>query len=90
LENLLQQTESARQEIGKPFPQEAELAVKSARLTALDALLSMDTRSETQEVKPETDAPLAKRPSVFEGLRVPCRSGEREGVPIKKREEVLE
>jgi hypothetical protein len=88
LENLLQQMESAQQEVGKPFPQEAELAEKSARLVALDALLSMDARSETQEVEP--DAPPAKRPSVLEALKTPCRSGDREAAPVKKLEEVLE
>ncbi len=39
LETLYQQQETAKAEVGKPFPQEAELAEKSARLSELDALL---------------------------------------------------
>ena len=42
LENLHNQQEAAKAELGKPFPQEAELAEKSARLAELDAALNMD------------------------------------------------
>ena len=42
LESLYQQQEDARTELGKPFPQEEELAEKSARLAELDAALNMD------------------------------------------------
>ena len=42
LENLEAQQEAARAELGEPFPQEAELAEKSARLAKLDAELNMD------------------------------------------------
>lgn len=41
LSNLLQQQEAARQEVGKPFPQEEELCQKSARLAELDAQLNI-------------------------------------------------
>ena len=41
LDNLRSQQEAAQAELGKPFPQEAELAEKSARLAELDALLNM-------------------------------------------------
>ena len=41
LDNLRSQQEAAQTELGKPFPQEAELAEKSARLAELDALLNM-------------------------------------------------
>lgn len=41
LSNLLQQQEAARQEVGKPFPQEEELRQKSARLAELDAQLNI-------------------------------------------------
>lgn len=44
LDNLRSQQEAAQAELGKPFPQEAELAEKSARLAELDALLNMDDR----------------------------------------------
>ena len=40
LDNLFAQQEAARQEVGKPFPQEDELREKPARLAELDALLN--------------------------------------------------
>ena len=44
LEGLYAQQEAAKAELGKPFPQEAELTAKSARLAELDAMLNMDER----------------------------------------------
>ena len=41
LANLLQQQEAAKAEVGKPFPQEEELRLKSARLAELDAELNI-------------------------------------------------
>lgn len=63
LENLHNQQVAAKEELGKPFPQEQELQQKSARLAELDAELSMDGPSE-----PETPAPK-ERPSVLKELR---------------------
>lgn len=45
LDNLLRQQEAAKQEVGKPFAQEAELREKSARLAELDAELNMEAQS---------------------------------------------
>ena len=61
LENLENQQKAAEAEIGKPFPQEKELTVKSARLAELDAELNMDDRK----------SPKAKeeRPSVLVALK---------------------
>ena len=39
LKNLYNQQEAAKAEVGKPFPQEAELTAKSQRLAELDAAL---------------------------------------------------
>ena len=62
-----QQMEAAQQELGKPFPQDAELRAKSARLSELDAQLNMD----------HTPAPVQdERASVIEELKQPCRYGE--------------
>ena len=44
LDNLYKQQAAAKEEVGKPFPQEAELREKSARLAELDAALNMDER----------------------------------------------
>lgn len=41
LSNLLQQQEAAKAEAGKPFPQEEELRLKSARLAELDTELNI-------------------------------------------------
>ena len=63
LENLHNQQAAAKEELGKPFPQEQELREKSARLAELDAELSMDS----PEI-PETPA-AEERPSVLKELR---------------------
>ena len=66
LDNLYQQQAAAKAEVGKPFPFEDDLRVKSARLAELDVLLNMDGRG-----RPAPEAVLAKssRPSVLEGLK---------------------
>ena len=83
LENLHNQQEAAKAELGKPFPQEAELAEKSARLAELDAALNMDDHGMEEEVtEPEG------RPSVLADLKAkaamvgeaPKRHTEREEV----------
>ena len=42
LENARNQLASAKEELGKPFPQEEELKTKSARLAELDSELNLD------------------------------------------------
>ena len=65
LETLEQQQSAARAEAGKPFPQEAELAEKSARLAELDAALNMegnnDTVSQDEEARPSVLADLRQK-----------------------------
>ena len=54
LANLENQREAAKAELSKPFPQEAELAEKSARLAELDAELNMDEHdAEEKAAEPE-------------------------------------
>lgn len=63
LDDVKEQAERARQECGKPFPQEAELKEKSRRLAELNTLLSLDETHEAegaaarQEEKPEVSGP---------------------------------
>jgi hypothetical protein len=57
LETLCLQMENAKAELSKPFPQEAVLAEKSARLVELDALLSLDGRDEPPEEARDGEAP---------------------------------
>ena len=68
LDTLHQQQAAAQIEVEKPFPQEEELAEKSARLAELNAQLDVDEKSyepEQDEEEPE-DAP--RRPSVLAAL----------------------
>ena len=65
LDSLRSQQEAAQAELGKPFPQEAELAEKSARLAELDALLNMDDRGNDDPDRENT----TEKPSVLAELR---------------------
>lgn len=49
LENLIQQTEEAKIEVKRPFPQEAELAEKSARLNALNVALNIGGKDKPKD-----------------------------------------
>ena len=65
LANLYNQQEAAKCEIGKPFPQEAELAEKSQRLAELDAVLNLnedetDTREQSIEQETQIQDDLGK------------------------------
>ena len=55
LTNLQNQQEATRAELGKPFPQEAELAEKSARLAELDAALNMEDSMPEREEAEQAD-----------------------------------
>ncbi|MEI3219960.1 MAG: hypothetical protein V8S08_10535, partial [Lachnoclostridium sp.] len=44
------QMEAAKAELGKPFPQEEELRVKSARLAELNAELNIDERTPVEQL----------------------------------------
>jgi N12 class adenine-specific DNA methylase len=58
LDTLHQQQAAAQIEVEKPFPQEEELAEKSARLAELNAQLDVDEKShDTEEEQPDEDAP---------------------------------
>ena len=69
LQTLYQQRDAAQQEVQKPFPKEAELAEKSARLAELDALLNMEGRPEPEREEPETEQGGEHRPSVIDSLK---------------------
>ena len=85
LDNLHQQQEAARAEVGKPFPHEQELREKSARLAALDMALNIDGRGRSQ---PEQSAiTKSERLSVLDRLKTPPVHGTPER-PHKKEMEV--
>ena len=52
--NLYNQQEAAKAEVGKPFPQEAELTAKSQRLAELDAALNMEDSVENRDERSES------------------------------------
>ena len=70
LENLRNQQDAAQVELAKPFPQEAELAEKSARLAELDAALNMEEcLSQDGEEVSANEVGEGERPSVLEDLK---------------------
>lgn len=74
------QMETAKAELGKPFPQEQELKEKSARLAQLNIELNIDDRTPMEamaeiadsepEMRPAVSA-KAERPSVLAKLHAP-------------------
>ena len=57
LNNLYNQQEAANAEVGKPFPQEAELTAKSQRLAELDAALNTEDSAEKRDERSEPESP---------------------------------
>ena len=81
------QMEAAKAELGKPFPQEEELRVKSARLAELNAELNIDERTPMEQLA--DDAAISaktERPSVLARLKnTPTR--QTQDTPGKQREQ---
>ena len=68
LDTLKQQQAAAQIEVEKPFPQEEELAEKSARLAELNAQLDVDEKSHEPEQDEEEQEDAPRRPSVLAAL----------------------
>jgi len=68
LDTLHQQQAAAQIEVEKPFPQEEELAEKSARLAELNAQLDVDEKSHGPEQDEEEQEDAPRRPSVLAAL----------------------
>lgn len=60
LANVEQQLETAKAEVQKPFPKEAELQEKIERLAQLNALLNMDEKGDATVVMDDGDTPNIK------------------------------
>ena len=89
LQTLYQQQEAAQIEVQKPFPKEAELAEKSARLAELDTLLNMESRPEPEQDAPEVEPDERNeehRPSVLAGLKAAAAEKPAREKPQKKEE----
>ena len=83
------QMEAAKAELGKPFPQEEELRVKSARLAELNAELNIDERTPMEQLADESAiSAKAERPSVLARLKAPLSQPrtEEKGRHISKEE----
>ena len=80
LSNLYNQQEATKSELGKPFPQEAELTAKSQRLAELDAALNMEDSTDSRDEIGDTD-----RPSVLADLK-----SKSEQIPPVKRSDAYE
>ena len=68
LATLHQQQAAAQIEVEKPFPQEEELAEKSARLAELNVQLDVDEKSHEPEQDEEEQENVSRRPSVLAAL----------------------
>ena len=87
LEATTAQMEAAKAELGKPFPQEEELRVKSARLAELNAELNIDERTPVEQLADDAAiSAKAERPSVLARLKnTPTR--QTQDTPEKQREQ---
>ena len=89
LQTLYQQRDAAQVEVEKPFPKEAELAEKSARLVELDTLLNMESRPEPKQDMSEAELDERSeghRPSVLAGLKAAAAEKPARDKPQKKEE----
>ena len=86
LENLYSQLNTAKGEIGKPFPQEEELRNKSVRLAELNAELNIDDKTPIERMA-ESDIAKSARPSVLDKLKTPCVPGNPSKPKTKELEE---
>ena len=92
LESLYSQMETAKQELGKPFPQENELRVKSARLAELNIALNIDDKTPlealAEEAPVKTEVAKSAKPSVLQKLHSYDKPSKTETTK-KHKEEVL-
>lgn len=81
LENVKTQMENAKAELGKPFPREEELKVKSARLAELNIALNMDNPQQ-----PVAENAIAKSGRISIKERLQMASERSKAVPPKIKE----
>lgn len=89
LDSLYAQMETAKAELGKPFPQEAELKAKAARLAELNIALNIDDRTPLEamaEEVPSNEVAKSARPSVLQKLHSYSATSKTE--PKKTKEEI--
>ena len=81
LESVRSQLETAKAEVGKPFPKEEELRTKFARLNELNAELNIDERTPIEKA-----ADTNEKTSVIEKLRntVPVASAQKRNIDLER------
>ena len=81
LESVRGQLETAKAEVGKPFPKEGELRMKSMRLYDLNAELNIDERTPIEKT-----ADKSEKTSVIEKLRntVPVTSTQKKNIDFER------
>ena len=84
LDNLYQQQDAAKEEVGKPFLYEEELRSKNARLVELDTLLNIDGKGQAHT---ESVVTKSTRTSVLDSLKRPVTPRSTDKKP-KQHEEV--
>lgn len=85
LEEIKNQQKTAEAEVGKPFPYEAELAEKTARLIELDNQLNLDGSKEQPTQSVQNGVAAKEKPSILTRLKqTPAVSEKAEGKVKKK------
>ena len=90
LDSLYTQMETAKAELGKPFPQANELRTKSARLTELNITLNIDEKIPLETLAEETpinEVAKSARPSILQKLH--SFDKVTNAAPKKQKEEVV-
>lgn len=95
LETVYEQLANAKEEVGKPFPKDAELNQMLERLAELNALLNMDEREDAEAEVSESDEKEERpaRGSIHEKLQIYKEKSQREsetGKENRKRDFGLE
>lgn len=65
LDSLYSQMETAKAELGKPFPQEEKLRTKSARLAELNVELNIDDKTPMEAIAEEAQTTAKEKPSIL-------------------------
>ena len=95
LDALNQQLATAKSEMGKPFPQEQELAEKMARLNELNVLLNMDDHKEAEqdnsvvEDKPATAKKLSLDERIDNVRKQRSEEAHSTAAPAKKKDQEI-
>lgn len=72
LDALYVQVENAKSELGKPFPQEEELRVKSARLAELNAELNIDDKTPMEQAVEDAEHAETPVADVAKSEKIPA------------------